>query len=495
LSIAIAIILCCTARDSFAQITYMQRAEFQIRSSEPSYTVIPIAESGLFIFRDVIIQKKYVLELQLLDSAMNRAWNGYIPIDNRLVLSDYDVYGTTVSILLRPRAYIEAQMVIINIDSFTGEYLIYNVDNPLPIRKWGFRVKEDGALIGGYFNDRPLVYYYNFNSQRSRILPGFFNEPGEINQIEVYRDGTYEVITSAKYYDKSQVLWIKSFMADGTLISNNVLKPEDRMALIFGRGTLIDEYNQMIVGVYGKRGFEFSRGIFTGINNVENIRDLKYYSYADMENFFNYLRSKQKERVKERIQRKKIKGRKIRLSYRLFVQEIMEYDGQYVMIGQAFYPRYKSSPNLVYGNPYGNNLIFDGYRYTHAVIIGFDKEGNILWDNSFETRDITSFELKDFVRTYNDTERNRIVLLYMYNNEVKTKIIKEEEVIEGKNFKPLPLSGGGDEIVRTSRNSAEGLEHWYDNYFVTYGTQTIKNRSAPDAPYRTVFFINKFKLN
>lgn len=478
-----------------AQVSYIERFELQLRDNEPGYNVIPMGDEGLFLLRELFIADKYLLDVQLLGKDFEKKWGGYVPVDRRLRVADYDLFENTLSVLFRPRAYYETQMVIMNFNIETGLYYIYNVDNPLPIRQWGYRVKEDGALIGGYFNDRPLVYYFNYATLKSRILPGFVNEPGEINQIEVYADGTFEVITSGKFIDKSRILWIKGFDKEGTLLTNNMMRPEDKTTLIFGRTIPTADNKQIIAGVYGRRGLEFSRGIFTGVNGSNNVDDLKYYNYAELENFFNYLRSKKKDRVKERLQRKKIKGRKVRLSYRLFVQEIFEYEDQYILIGQAFYPRYKQSSTLLYGNPYGNNLVFDGFRYTHAVIIGLDKSGNLLWDNSFETSDILSYDLKEFVRTYKNEEDNKLYLLYMFNNAVRSKVIQENRVVENLMAQQIPLSSSSDIIVRNNSANQGNLEYWYDNKFVAFGTQILKNKTKEGTVYRKVFFINTLEVN
>ncbi len=473
---------------SFAQITYEERLEFPMYGSQTGFKVVPVNDTHLFMFRDLKILNKNFIELHLLDRNFEEVWSGYISTNEGFFLADYDVFNTTVALLLRPLGYYQSNMMIININSLTGEYLTYNVDNPLPIRQWAFRVKQDGALIGGYYIDRPLVYYFSFETFKSRILPGFVNEPGEINQVEVYGDGTFEVIISGKYVDKSRVLWIKSFASDGTLIKNNIIRPESKNSLLFGRSIITTENNQIIVGSFGSRSQEFSHGIFTGFNDSKGIIELKYYNYGDLNNFFNYMRTKKRDRVKERISRKKIKGKRVKFRYRLSIQEVIENQDEYIMVGQAFYPIYISTPH-------NSELFFAGNRYTHAVIIGLDKSGNLLWDNSFETNEITSIDLKQYVQTHINEENNTKTLLFMYDNVVRTKVIEGDSILTNKRQTSVPLSNKDDIIVRSGSNKSGGLAHWYDDYYIAYGAQTIKNKLFEGNKYRTVFFINKISVD
>ena len=52
-----------------------------------------------------------------------------------------------------------------------------------------------------------------------------------------------------------------------------------------------------------------------------------------------------------------------------------------------------------------------------------------------------------------------------------------------------------DKILE-SEKLMEGLEHWYDNYYFTYGIQKIRNIKDNDIKLkRRVFYINKIQLN
>ena len=357
-------------------------------------------------------------------------------------------------------------------------------------------------LIGGYFNFRPIVLFYSLKDHRSKILPGFLNEPGEITQINTAEDGSIEVIVSAKNSARKKCLWIRQFDDAGDLIKTVVLEPEENKNLIFGRAAKINNDEEVIAGVYGKNS-QYSRGIFVAEVNSYGEYIIRYYSFADLENFFHYMKANREKRVKARIERRRIKGKKTKFNYRFLVHELIPYGNQFIMLGEAFYPVYSNryNPNNTplnsyspwsyglssryYYNTYNSsNLVFDGFQYTHAIVIGFDAQANLIWDNSFEINGLKSFQLEQFVKIL--PEKDKIALIYLYQNVIRTKVISNNEVIEGTVQDPI-MTADQKKSMRNKVHTSK-LEYWYANHLFVYGVQDIKGDG--DSTHK-VFFINK----
>jgi hypothetical protein len=130
--------------------------------------------------------------------------------------------------------------------------------------------------------------------------------------------------------------------------------------------------------------------------------------------------------------------------------------------------------------------VFDGYRFFHAVVAGFDQEGKLLWDNSVEIRNLVSPDLsaKVVVHPYG----NDLVLAYVSDGKIGSKIIHESEVVEKLDFSTLDLMHSGDKLVSENRS---GMVHWYDNYFLGYGYQELKNVALLTDNKRMVFYFSK----
>jgi hypothetical protein len=160
------------------------------------------------------------------------------------------------------------------------------------------------------------------------------------------------------------------------------------------------------------------------------------------------------------------------------------------MLGEAFYPRYTYTTGRGYGL-LRDERIFDGYQYTHAVVIGFDPQGNLKWDNSFEINDVKTMELQQFVKL--SPTDSRIVLLYVYDNLIRSKIIKDNQVLEGKT-EDVIKSGYKKVSLKERDIESSKLDYWYTEHFFASGIQLVKIPvSANNEVYRKVFFINKLK--
>ena len=478
------------------QVLQTNRFEIPAPRDEKSYEIIPANEDGIFLYRKLISSTADNIEIIKLDTSFQEKWRGYLPIDKKLLLMGKRTENGKLFFLLRYHDYTRNNFELFAIEQADGDFIKYNIPNFIPFAPTEFQVTKKGAIIGGYYNQVPVVIYYSFLTQKSKILPGLLNENGELTQVKIYPDGTFDVLISARNYKGQQTVWIKNYNPEGDLQSNYSLEPESSKHLIFARSMKTNNNMQLVAGVFGGRNSDYSRGLFLASIDPSGMQQLRYYNYGDLENFFKYMKAKREQRVKDRIERRKVKGKKTKFNYRFLVHEIVPYNNQYILLGEAFYPRYITtdrtyysgffSPSALYQNSFiRDGRIFDGYRYTHAVVMGFDLNGKLLWDNSFEINDIKTFTLEQFVKL--EVQKDKIALLYLFENELRTKIIKNNEVLEGKTFEPIKTKAE-NEIVKKEQTDLNKLEYWYRDFFFAYGVQEITN---PGSGKRRVFFINK----
>jgi hypothetical protein len=486
-----------------AQIEQLARYELPAEElgREP-YKVVSAEHQGLLLCRNADNHEGGQLEIIRLDTALNETWRGIIPLENNLKLLYSEVKQEILFLLLKDRSAISGDFLIMSVQISNGNYGRHVVKNLIPFTATEFTLTNDAALIGGYFNYRPLVVYYNFIDRQSKVLPGFFNEPGELNQVRCNGDGSIDVIVSARNFEKKKCLWIRNYSSQGNLIKTIILTPEEKKTLLFGTILASSEDEQIVVGVYG-RYTDYSRGIFVANINPMGEYGIQYYNYSELEHFFNYMKASRQKRIKERIERKKIKGRKVKFNYRFLVHEMIPYKDQFIMVGEAFYPHYTYNTRSFgafalssrYSTPLlkDNNMVFDGYQYTHAVVIGFNKKGKIVWDNSFQINDVKSMQLEEYVKI--QPGEDQIAIHYLFENVLRTKIIKDSQVFEGKT-KETPVSKSTRTRNKGDNVSKSVLENWYDNYFYAYGTQQanipkVNSRGGITQDLQKVFFITK----
>lgn len=481
-----------------AQVMQTDRFEVPVENRHDFFDIVPSSENGLFLHRQFIGTREDQIHLIKLDTAFQQEWAGFIPVEKNFRVMGTQAFGQNLFMLLRYRDYSKNNLMLYVIDESNGHFVRYDIRGYIPFAPTQFQITEQAAIIGGYYNRIPVVLHYSFSTFRSRVLPGLFSEAGELTQINTHDDGSFDVLISARNMDKQRTIWIKSYDPDGDLLRNLALQPEENTHLIFGRSLKISGEKQIVAGVYGNRSSEFSRGMFIATVEPSGYEQIRYYNFGDLKNFFHYMKAGREQRIKNRIERKKIRGKKIRFNYRFLVHELVPYGDQFVLLGEAFYPRYVSTDRSQYRffSPYGffpgtmlqDGRIFDGYYYTHAVVMGFDENGNLLWDNSFEINDIKTYTLEQFVKL--EVLPDRLALMYVFENQIRTKIIKGDMVLEGKTIDPI-LTFRPEDVVRDDDYEKNKLEYWYNQYMYAYGIQDIETPGVKGSSKRRVFFINK----
>jgi hypothetical protein len=487
---------------AFGQVEQTGRWEIGM-PNDNNETFKVIADSlGLIVYSQQVGNDQDVIELIRLDTALQEKWKGYIGLDRGLIISQTATRKNSLYVLLRNPRF--AGFVLINLDIVTGKYTTHLIKNAIPFLPTEFAATNGAVMIGGYYNYRPLVLHYSFSLEKSKILPGFFNEPGELTQMKVTEDGAIDIIVSAKNFEKKKSLWIRNYNSEGDLIKTTVLESREKRNLIFGRSIKMPNNEQVVAGVYG-RNTEYSRGIFVATISTYGEYTIRYYNFADLQNFFHYLKANQERRIKKRIERRKVKGKNTKFNYRLLVQELIPYRDQFVLLGEAFYPRYvyrsryNSSPLAGFNNsrgysnysPYNNDYVFDGYQYTHAIAIGFDATGKVRWDNSFEINDVKSFTLEQFVKIA--PADDHIDLLYLFENLIRSKVIRDNQVLEGKTSDELKVFSDEGLITKEDAKTSH-LDYWYDHHLFASGVQNVRRtKEKKEVPFKKVFFINKIR--
>lgn len=479
-----------------AQVQQYDRFELPLYGATTPFDVTSLESNGLLLHRRLTTPVQDQFEIAKLDTVYQQVWHGFIPLERNFIISHTRIHNSTFCLLLRGKDFYDFRLI--SIDESTGKYAQYDFRNYIPFLPTIFEINDQAAIIGGYYNQVPIVVFFDFTTLKFKILPGLFNEIGQLEQIKIHEDNTFDILLCARYFNREKTIWIKSYSPEGDFINQVVLPVEGNKNLLFGTLVKTPDDMKIVAGVYGNRNSEYSKGLFVASIDPFGEKQLRYHNFADLENFFGYMKANREKRVKGRIERRKIKGKNNRFNYRLLVHELIRYKQQFILLGEAFYPKYQSSsrsPSGFFGtsrsSTYGSDLVFDGFRYTHATILGFDANGTLLWDNSFEINDVKTFNKEQFVklRAHDD----KITLLYLHDNQLRSKVISGHMVLEGKTTKPIKTLYQGD-MSEEAKATLTKLEYWYDDYLFAYGVQEIINiNQEGHQSKRNVFFINKLK--
>jgi len=172
--------------------------------------------------------------------------------------------------------------------------------------------------------------------------------------------------------------------------------------------------------------------------------------------------------------------------------QLISRDGKYYYLGESYFPTYRTETYQTYINGRWvtqTRTVFDGYQYTHAVLACFDKEGELIWDNTFEMwPSFKPYRIIEFITQSIDPD-GRIDLLFASRNAIFMKSFNTEgKIMRESNYTGIATRDDDERV----KYSLPMMEHWYGNTFLTYGHQRIKDKSQKvGQKTRSVFFMNK----
>ena len=486
----------------------MLRVEIDTRSDEAKYRVIPCGEAGTTLFyRTTVSEDMYNFWVFILyDKMLNEAWKQDVHLFENMNYADHVLIGNDLYCFYYDREKKKSeeynfQLLKIRLDK--GNYELFSGLLPLDAQFVDFKVMGD-MVIAGFNVGGEHAGVYTFN-MASRAIMTQFEIPDKESRVEsLYIDeknNTCSAVFNVHESKTSYYLVLHEFDGNGKEISSLQINPEPGKKFNTGKVATVRDNVKLIFGTYGlalggsidaKDYFvKESAGFYTiNITDPGNMV-LRYQNFLDLENMTGYLKSKEYQIAKKKAERKDEENKeKFSVAYDMLLHDIIERDSLFYFVGEAFYEDYHTVTNTYY-DYYGRATpvsysVFDGYRYFNAFISCYDENGTKLWDNGMEIFNILSYDLIKRVVVY--FTGNETVLAYNREGKISAKIIEGPRVIDGVDNFPVETTYVNDKVIEDTKSN---LVHWYDNYFLAYGFQTIRNNALGDRSKRTVFYINK----
>lgn len=469
----------------FAQIETGSRIEFeQSSTADEEFVMFPQHENGVVVLHSKIenFRKNFSIEFHKYDSTLTKLWTTSFEPDNEYeFVKTYD-NDSFIYVLLKKDNKTEIAILRVDLNSGDKIYVEGKMLTDMDIEH--FSVLKSKAFIGGKYNDRPVVVMFSMFDNSAKVLPEIHANHLQINDIGVNENA--ETIYIMMKNERNCQYILKMYNYDGKSIENITLGDKEKTPIT---GEILDKIgsSQLLTGSYAEGCSLFSLGLYLLDLSKENDK-IQYFSFADFNNFFGFMNPKREAKIKSRIKEKKMKGKEVKLRYRLLLHEIIPTKEGWMMVAEIFYPEYKSpTNNITYGNwrtyRIGNEM-YNNFRYTHAVICSFDKNGKLLWDNSISLNNIESNTLLEKVQvSYN--EKN-IILAYPDDEKIKTFTIEGSP--KAKALEVFDLRTANEKLTITNAEDTN-LTAWYGNNFLAYGYQSVRKENA--ILTNNVFFINK----
>jgi len=228
-------------------------------------------------------------------------------------------------------------------------------------------------------------------------------------------------------------------------------------------------------------------------NDVQ--KTLKFYDFMGFENIYGSMQGREMTYTKNKSDSDdNQKSEKILSAFFNFnAPSVIELNDQYVFSVEIYKPNFTSETRVdydFYGRPIPRTYdIFDGYQFYDLIIAAVSKKGDLVWNNDFEIKGMKTYFMKKHVAIFRDNEF--LSMAYINDGKIYSQII-DGPVDLNKEEIPIESQFPKDYISEDENNT---IVHWYDEYFLVYGYQKIKNRSLGDQSTRTVFYANKVAYN
>lgn len=494
-------------QDTSVYLQQPHRIEFEISANDFGFQVINGGKNGLLVIKKSNVRNEngYGWVMYKLDTTLQIEWAKLLIVPYTSSFIGFDYSKGNYYLLFTKEEFKPAELLIYTVDHTEGNISISEITTVFPLLLSHFEVMDNVVLLAGTTNYRPAVVTFNMNDRTPRVIPGIYADNVEIADITIDdKKELFSVVTTERMVNKRFTTSVKTYTTDNLLLLSSYVEPGERKTLIDGAATSFSNGFQYVAGAYSNKNVLYSRGLYLGKFANGKQQFIKYYNYAELSNFFGYLKPNRQDRINNRIEKKKDKGKNSKFNYKLQIHEMIERGDEIILVAEAYYPRYSNYTTIMgpaaygYGSmmdnrnrSYYNNIV--GYRYTHAVVVAFDKNGQIKWDQSFPLDNVFSSTLKKYI-TVNATD-NSIELLYLDKNMIKSKIISGNKIIEGKTYNAIRLASDKDQN-KNDDPDVEGMERWYNDVMYAFGEQkiehTINNKLKAN---RNVFYINKLRYN
>ncbi len=517
---ALLIILTLAFFGSHAQVQQTHRFEKKQRGSDEYFSIIPLKEDGLALLREKNDYEagKQIWECILLDSALNERKNLLLMIEPRNPLIGYEYVDDRLYLLFRMGEHTKSSLELIDIDLNNGtEAKRYEIKPELDFRITHFNKVGGSMILGGYVSNEPALLIYQMEDNQIKVVPGFFQKDNELVDVRVNQNRTFNAVIIDRSTRSERKLIFKTFDESGKMLLEDVVPIEDDRTLQNSISSTLEREDLMVLGTWGDRTGKQSSGFFALPVDPFGEQKINYFSFGQLEHFTDYMNPKRAARIRENAKEAAVEGRKPNFTAYVMPYRVEENKQGFLMLAEVYHP--SSSSNPYFNSPYNNPYAFNPYMYNPfwgyypgmrmyrpaygygnnsrnpddikayaSVLVAFDSQGKLKWDQSVNLDEIKKPSLEQ-VSDYHFGESNAVIV-YKKESELKIKTIDIGNGEAQESTEKIKLLDEQDEI-RNEREFEEGVKYWYGNAFYVWGYHTVRNVLNKDDRTRDVFYINK----
>ncbi len=492
-----------TAQDGSGAV----RIEFE--AGAEVFQLVPCGELGALMFYESVKQadetnKAWVFIFY--DTNLEAKWSREIPVVKGLGFVKSQVDGENVFLLFQNSNKSRNDifnMQLLHINVVSNDFKHTGVFIPEKAHLVNFEVAGEMAVFGlNYWKEKTLVLIKNLRTGRE-IKIDFTENPTFLEDIRFNQKGTLIFAVLNVYSTrKKSALYLNTYTTAGEMRSSTGIIPGHEMVkLMNAKITPEDDETVYILGSYNHLNGKLSRaeeedmgeeseGFYISKVTKAGVKFIKLYNLLDFKNITEILNNEELIDVNNIISKNNKKKKNEPVYYDFLIHELVRSDDEFIMLAEAYYPEYHQVSTMSY-DFYGRPVpyyytVFDGYNYFNAFVVSFDKNGRLNWSNGMKIWNMLLMKLKKVVEIYKDS--SDVVLFYNYKGNVVSKVINQYSKI-GEVEQTKIAKGHPDDVQIES--GVGMIRHWYGNYFIAYGYQTLRNSTLGGGSKRKVFYVNK----
>lgn len=505
----ISLVLLVAINISFSQTSKVIRAEIETTENANPFHIANFEKNGLIItnkLNEFFDRKTLNFQFTYYNNILQKKWQKKIPLSE-----DYNFYGNQYAndslmlILFKEnKKSNEPNILLINFNIQNGGFVISEFatkekNDLVSLKKFG----EILFLIFENKNEDYLVKINIPNRSFEEIVLNTSKDKYTTEDFKIDSSGSYFYLLSKKQLSRKEYKFtIVKYNIDGSKVfTTDINNNDDNKQLLTANISSIEKEDLIITGSYNLTDEKFSNfpetykfesaGMYFTRISKDGSSKTTFFNYLYFDNITKYLNKKEISRIRKNQEKNENKEQS--LNYLVIEHDAKIDNNNILLISEAFYPEYRTVSDMSY-DYYGrmtptSRTVFDGYRYTNAFILCIDKNGTPKWNQLFDIWNILTMDLKERVSTL--TIGNEMVMAYNNDGEVVYKVLNDSSTVTEIDKIKVESLYPNDKIMN---NSSSNITHWYQNYFLAYGLQVIKNNALANKSKRVVFYLNKISF-
>ena len=480
---------------SFSQVEQSERIEFELKDGYSNEKITPLGKNGALLKAKKTINGVKTWKYTLYNNQLKELASQSIAIDkNKYFDENFSDESTDIT-------FFKSRKGTYTIAIFNAETnKIRTLDGVLPKKCWvkDMAVSNNKAYFSAQIKKQPFLFVIDLKTGIQKPIPVYIKDVKpkrtKLQEFQILEEAQ-EVVLFVEGYTKTKAYQFHAIILDNKgekkqLI--NLSKGHDK-SIVAASLSKKDDHTYLASGTYSEQMQRVSNGIFFASFSDKKSSFLKFHPYTELSDFLSYLPKKKQAKLDRKKARKKKKGKELLLNYFLAQHEIIEVQGGYVLIGEAYYPTYRTESRTTYvnGQPTTTYVtVFDGYQYTHALVAKFSFDGKLLWDKTFEMWPRTKpYYVKRFI-SVKESDSQKIAMVFTSRSKIYSKEFNTDGTVTyEKSSEKIESNNDSDK----TKWSLANLKFWYDDAFILYGSQKIKDKeSSKIKKKRKVYFISKF---